>query len=248
VKTNIVLGVLIALAISTPYRIVQRTAAEASATTSESSPTAAPTTAEASPTAAPTTAEASPTSADASRTTTQQQGSARIRIAKPTDPVDIAVNKPTGPALASRAATGKARRRQIWTQTDSARLTHPADRGLPNSKPVRIDRSEFRELQVGDTIELNIPQLSTRYAAEVDDIVEHGNGDLSWRGHLSDYEDPYAVIVTMGSSANFATIATPEGAFLLEAAESSGVMIALADLEVLIDTNVQDYQIPAIQR
>lgn len=125
---------------------------------------------------------------------------------------------------------------------------HQINRGLTSSKPVKINREQFKKLQVGDQVELNIPQLTTRYAASIDDIVEHSNGDLSWRGHLTDFEDPYAVIVTMGKSSYFATIATPEGAFLLEAADNSGWMLALADLEGLIDTNLQDYQIPDIQR
>ena len=122
------------------------------------------------------------------------------------------------------------------------------DRGLTNSKRVKVDRAEFAELQAGDRIELNIPQLSTPYAAFIDDVIQHGNGDMSWRGHLAGYEEPYAVVFTMGNSANFATITTPEGAYLLEATDGSGWMVALVDLENLIDTNLRDYRIPDIRR
>jgi hypothetical protein len=139
---------------------------------------------------------------------------------------------------------------QLWTGRQ-AQVDLPmrhVDRGFTSSRPVRINPAEFKELQAGDRIELNIPQLSTPYAAFIDDVIEHGNGDMSWRGHLAGYEDPYAVVFTMGNSAHFATITTPEGAYLLEATDSSGWMVALVDLENLIDTNLQDYRIPDIRR
>lgn len=165
-------------------------------------------------------------------------------------PAEVSPKKQPGQAFKSQPIANHSTSRQFWSEAElpADQLNHASNRGLTDSKPVKINRRQLKDLQVGDTVELNIPQLSTRYVATIDDIVEHGNGDLSWRGHLTEYEDPYAVIITMGKSAHFATIATPEGAFLLEAADGSGWMVALEDLENLIDTNLQDYQIPDIQR
>ena len=177
-----------------------------------------------------------------------------MQAAKSREPLHAA-NIPTTQSVRAAALQGDgalandSNKAQFWIEEEWADLPeHRVDGSLIDSRPVTIDRRSLTSLQVGDRVELNIPQLSARYAARIDQIVEHGNGDLSWHGHLTEYEGPYAVIMTMGDSASFATIATPEGTFMLEAADSSGWMVAMADLDNLIDTNLQDYQVPAIQR
>lgn len=78
-------------------------------------------------------------------------------------------------------------------------------------------------LTVGDRVTLPLP-TGTSVVAAVERISVSLEGDRSWSGHLEGHGRRYPVTFTQGDVAAFATIASPEGLFALEALHGAGAI------------------------
>lgn len=120
------------------------------------------------------------------------------------------------------------------------------NRGI-DARPLTMNKRDIAKLSIGDTVKLPVPQTAQDYAMTVKEVGRHRNGDKSLKGQLV-ANPSYTVVMTEGRYSTFATINTPEGAFLLEASGSQGWMLSMTDLDAMIDPNLKDYQIPDITR
>lgn len=137
----------------------------------------------------------------------------------------------------------------IWSASD-VNDTVPEKflrKGL-NPQALQISQSALNKLTTGDEISISIPQLGQAYSMDVEQIRRYTNGDRTVKGHLKDTDLPYSVIITTGRNDSYATINTPDGAYVMEATGNEGWIMSIANLDYLIDTNLDDFQIPAINR
>jgi hypothetical protein len=135
-----------------------------------------------------------------------------------------------------------------WQKNESAATTPAryANKGL-DARPLLVNKSKIANLAIGDSVQLPIPQTGQEYEMSVQEVGRHQNGDKSLKGYL--IKDPdYTVVMTEGKSATFATINTPDGSFVLEAAGDQGWMLSMNDLDSMVDPNLVDYRIPEFSR
>ena len=151
------------------------------------------------------------------------------------------------PGMSTDAASIESKS-SAWRENEPAAAT-PAryiNKGL-DARPLLIDKQEIANLAIGDRVQLPVPQTGQEYEMSVEEVGRHQNGDKSLKGHLVKNPD-YTVVMTEGRSATFATINTPDGSFVLEAAGPQGWMLSMNDLDAMVDPNLVDYQIPEISR
>ena len=117
-----------------------------------------------------------------------------------------------------------------------------------NPRALKISQAVLQSLTTGDEISLSIPQLGQNYTMDVKQVRRYNNGDRTVKGHLKNTDLPYSVIITTDNNSSYATINTPDGAYLMEATGNKGWTTAIASLDYLIDTNLDDFQIPDINR
>lgn len=122
-----------------------------------------------------------------------------------------------------------------------------AQQGI-HAQPVQLDHVRMRQLVPGDAFSALVPQTGNAYQWIVDDRHEHANGNLTLTGDIQQ-DDPAGGlgqrwVITMSPQSSFATFSTLDGNFQLEATDDVGWVIALADLDALIDTTQDDYRIP----
>lgn len=135
-----------------------------------------------------------------------------------------------------------------WQTDESQPVTPPryVNRGI-DARPLTMKKRDIARLSIGDTVKLPVPQTAQDYEMTVQEVGRHRNGDKSLKGNLV-ANPSYTVVMTEGRSSTFATINTPDGSFLLEASGNQGWMLSMTDLDAMIDPNLQDYQIPNINR
>jgi len=145
--------------------------------------------------------------------------------------------------------TGSMDGNTLWSESANQELVPDRflNKGL-NPQALKISHDKIHKLRIGDKISLSIPQLAQSYAMNVEQIRKHRNGDRTVSGHLRDTDLPYSVIITSGVQASFATINTPDGSYVMEAEGDSGWIVSIANLDYLIDTNLDGYIIPDINR
>lgn len=136
----------------------------------------------------------------------------------------------------------------IWEEEADAPLTPTrfANKGL-NARALKMNTQQLARVRVGSELSLPIPQTGQDYKMTVKEVGQHQNGDKTLKGHLRNQPE-YAVVMTKGDNATFATINTPDGSFLLEASKGQGWILASTDLDSLVDPNLVDYLIPEITR
>ncbi len=90
-------------------------------------------------------------------------------------------------------------------------------------RAVRVAEDSLGALRVGDRVTLDLPTGSS-FVAEVGRVDVSAEGDRTWSGHLEGHGRRFPVTFTQGDVAAFATIASPEGLFSLEAFEGEGAI------------------------
>ncbi len=122
----------------------------------------------------------------------------------------------------------------LTTYVDAATLLHWSNPArstvVPAQLPVQFDVSAAFSLQIGEDIELALPNR-TLYHAHLDRIERHSNGDQTWIGHLVEASNSYRVIITSGANATIGRINTPNGEFLLEPQPDHPDVLILVDAE-----------------
>ncbi len=102
--------------------------------------------------------------------------------------------------------------------------------GLPLTDEERHDGREFirfsplkvETLVPGDVIEIPIWQANANYRMQVDRVEAHGDGNVTWYGHLKEFERDNQVTITRGESLTYGGITTPDALYVLEARGEKG--------------------------
>jgi hypothetical protein len=108
----------------------------------------------------------------------------------------------------------------IWQESEVSKkvLTEsgliPAD--VADEAYIELDREELLTVEVGEYLDLYIPQFGGSYTGEVDHIETHPNGDRTVEAHIPGAGSLYAAVITIGENATYANLATPRDVFVLE--------------------------------
>jgi hypothetical protein len=111
---------------------------------------------------------------------------------------------------------------ELWRESEESRqvLQSNPDKlpgDLAGEAYVELNTQQLKQLQLGDAFELTVPQLGTSFAAEVDHITQHPNGDITIEANFPGMENYYSAVITLGDGNSYAQISTPDGVYLLEA-------------------------------
>lgn len=87
---------------------------------------------------------------------------------------------------------------------------------------IRFNPARVETLMPGDTLEIPVWQLGTRFIMRVDRTETHGNGSVTWHGHLENFNEPHRVTITVGDGLSLGGIDTPNGHYVLQANGESG--------------------------
>ena len=138
---------------------------------------------------------------------------------------------------------------EIWSEVDYLDPVPEKflSKGL-NPQALKISQAVLQKLTMGDEVSISIPQLGQSYSMDIEQIRRYTNGDRTVKGHLQNTDLPYSVIITTGTQSSYATINTPDGAYVMEANGDDGWIMSVANLDYLVDTNLDDFQIPDINR
>jgi hypothetical protein len=173
----------------------------------------------------------------------------QAKVAQPasSDPVNawLAVGNTAEAATQGSLPAGAAGPTAAWTSGDFT-LAPPGQyqrKGI-SAQPLRLNREAIANLQAGDEIVIPIPQSGQSYTVGIDSIGHHLNGDRSLTGTIKNETLSYNVVLTEGRHSTFATLNTPDGAFMLEAIGDNGWITSLADLDFLSDPDQTDALIP----
>jgi hypothetical protein len=108
----------------------------------------------------------------------------------------------------------------IWQDSETSKqiLTEsglvPAD--VADEAYIELDREELLSVEIGEYLDLYIPQFGGSYTGEVDHMVTHPNGDKTIEAHIPGAGSLYAAVITVGEKATYGNLATPRDVFVLE--------------------------------
>ncbi|MCH9740270.1 MAG: hypothetical protein K0U38_05465 [Epsilonproteobacteria bacterium] len=134
----------------------------------------------------------------------------------------------------------------IFTEVESDTIEEKflAKEGVTPLLTVNLDKEKIQSLQVGEKIRLPLVG-QVEYESIINEKTRHNNGSFSLLGTLTNYEEPYSVILTQGEEYSFATLSTPEGTFEIEAEEDQGYVYAVNDIDnAWIDYSKSDILTP----
>lgn len=87
---------------------------------------------------------------------------------------------------------------------------------VANEAYIEVDLDELLTVELGESLDLYIPQLGGSYNGEVDHISEHPNGDRTVEAFIPGAGSLYSAVITIGENAIYGNIATQEDVFILE--------------------------------
>ena len=126
--------------------------------------------------------------------------------------------------LKTQAATntnGKSEKDTIvWVTSEEGKKVLEAEGHIPadvtDEAYIELDREELMSVEVGEYLDLYIPQFGGSYTGEVDHVVTHPNGDRTVEAHIPGAGSLYAAVITLGENATYGNLATPRDVFVLE--------------------------------
>ena len=108
----------------------------------------------------------------------------------------------------------------IWQESEASKKALQASGFIPedvaNEAYVEVDLEELKQVEVGDSLDLYIPQLGGSYNGEVDYIQQHPNGDRTVEAFIPGAGSLYSAVITIGENAIYGNLATQEDVFVLE--------------------------------
>ena len=108
----------------------------------------------------------------------------------------------------------------IWQESEKAKEVLQTRGGIPadvrQEAYIQIDRQELMTVEIGEYLDLYIPQLGGSYTGEVDFIQQHSNGDRTVEAHIPGAGTLYSAVITLGEEAIYGNLATQEDVFILE--------------------------------
>ncbi|MBL4867020.1 MAG: hypothetical protein JKY67_11670 [Pseudomonadales bacterium] len=110
--------------------------------------------------------------------------------------------------------------------------------------PLTIELSPEWSSQFQEFDEVTLPLPHDDIVVVVEKRTVFPNGDISWNGHLSGYEDQYPVMITVGKTSSFGTITTPNGEYTVEINGSTGTVYKTPRVDQLSADGSPDFLIP----
>ncbi|MCZ8528755.1 hypothetical protein [Alteromonas sp. PRIM-21] len=108
----------------------------------------------------------------------------------------------------------------VWTTSKEGKKVLEAEGHIPadvtDEAYIELDREELMTVEVGEYLDLYIPQFDGSYTGEVDHVVTHPNGDRTVEAHIPGAGSLYAAVITLGENATYGNLATPRDVFVLE--------------------------------
>ncbi len=102
---------------------------------------------------------------------------------------------------------------------------------LDNAAFVEFDLDALRVLEVGDTFELDIPQTTENFSAEVTQVDTFDNGDKSIIGSVTGLNGQFhTTVITVGKGALYGQFTTLSGNWVFESKDQYGWIAAKRDL------------------
>lgn len=124
-------------------------------------------------------------------------------------------------AQATTTTNGKSEKDTIvWTTSEDGKKVLEAEGYIPadvtDEAYIELDREELMTVEVGEYLDLYIPQFGGSYTGEVDHVVTHPNGDRTVEAHIPGAGSLYAAVITLGENATYGNLATPRDVFVFE--------------------------------
>ncbi|WP_133406386.1 hypothetical protein [Parashewanella tropica] len=123
----------------------------------------------------------------------------------------------------------------VWVDSAEAEQVLKAQGKLPadltKEHYIELDIEELKALEVGDYIDLYIPQMGGSYTGEVDFIQSHSNGDKTIEANIPGAGRLYSAVITMGEEAVYGNLATQNDTYILEGSGKYAWIASRTDLE-----------------
>jgi len=147
----------------------------------------------------------------------------RVAVAEPI--ADAPAPEPPAPTREEPPAVEPPPSMALWAPVDGAPEPMPGTLNghVGPMRRIRLDRSALSSVEVGTRITFEA-QGGGVHVAIVERLIVHENGDRTWSGHLEPHGLRYPVVYTQGEPWTFATLATPDGLYALEANAEEGVL------------------------
>ncbi len=108
----------------------------------------------------------------------------------------------------------------IWQESEQSKTVLQESGLIPsdvkNEAYVEVDLAELLTVEIGESLDLYIPQLGGSYNGEVDHIQQHPNGDRTVEAFIPGAGSLYSAVITIGDNAIYGNLATQEDVFILE--------------------------------
>lgn len=108
----------------------------------------------------------------------------------------------------------------IWQESEESQKVLQASGFMPedvaNEAYIEVDLEELQAVEIGDNLDLYIPQLGGSYNGEVDHVQQHPNGDRTVEAFIPGAGTLYSAVITIGEEAIYGNLATQEDVFVIE--------------------------------
>ncbi|MAM89608.1 MAG: hypothetical protein CME36_20100 [unclassified Hahellaceae] len=95
---------------------------------------------------------------------------------------------------------------------------------------IRFNAMKVETLMPGDTMEIPIEQANSIYQMVVDEVEDHRDGSITWRGHLQDFNEENQVMITQSDGVTYAGVFTPDAPYTIEARDDTGWVVSTGTL------------------
>lgn len=108
----------------------------------------------------------------------------------------------------------------VWQVSEEGEAILKAEGHIPgdvvNEVYVELDVEELRTVEIGEFIDLYIPQIGGSYTGEVDFITEHENGDRTVEAAIPGAGKLFSAVITLGEDAVYGNLGTQADVFVME--------------------------------
>lgn len=120
-------------------------------------------------------------------------------------------------------------RGSAWERLEEkpAGLDMPEQQKSYDAEFIRFDRMKIETLSVGDTMEIPVVHTGETYVMQIDEVVTHGDGNITWRGSYNHQGQNFHISFTQNTSGlTVGGMNTPNGHYTLEAHNENGWVVS----------------------
>lgn len=190
------------------------------------------------------TAQLTPLTLTANNTKTDQSAPKQAAA----DDIDYLSMNPDYPTLDFRLAEMKARRdgqafdadqvraalqmASPWSEDASAVANLPVDAADQDDGRafIKFEPMKIESLMPGDELVLPVPQESREFNMVVETVESHGDGVVTWRGHLKDFTEQNQVTISQARGTTQIGIFTPDAHYQVEVFGTKGWVVNSGNL------------------